>query len=167
MIDYFSKNDNLEGIQKCKTILHKDYEPAKSSVCFDLIDLLEQVKNPEKRNYLHNITFEEYINSFSHEDIEDNKWSKGEKHFLKLVEDRKIVEDYLKTIKKIDLPQLLICGKYDPVCREEQQESFLKNAKSGRIVIFENSGHFIRIEEPQKYFNVVSRFVDSVKNIYL
>jgi proline iminopeptidase len=165
MLNYFSEINNLEGIEKCKAILQKDYLPANLSVLFDMIGVLEQVKNSEKRNYLHNITFEEYNNSFSHEGIEDSMWGKGEKHLFKLAEDGKMFENYLEILKDINIPQLLLCGKYDPVCREEQLELFTRNAKDGRTVIFENSGHFARIEEPEKYFNVVSGFVDGIKKI--
>lgn len=165
MLNYFSESDNLEGIKKCNIILQKDYLPANSSVLFDMIGVLKQVKNPQKRNYLHNITFEEYNNSFSHEGIEDRLWAKGEKLLFKLVEDGKMFEDYLEILKEINIPQLLLCGKYDPVCSEEQQEAFGKNANDGKIDIFENSGHFLRIEEPEKYFNVVSGFIDGINII--
>lgn len=48
---------------------------------------------------------------------------------------------------------------YDPICCAEQTRVFRDVTPNGKIVNFDNSGHFPRIEEPEKYTDEVLKFI--------
>jgi len=56
------------------------------------------------------------------------------------------------------LKLLLINGLYDPACSENQIRYIKENIIDVKQVLFENSGHFPRIEEPAKYTQCVIDF---------
>lgn len=60
----------------------------------------------------------------------------------------------------IRCPVLLIKGKYDPVCSENQTESFLSKVKNSSTIVFENSAHMPRHEEPELFAKTVGWFVE-------
>lgn len=75
---------------------------------------------------------------------------------------RGICSIYVSLVPKLpNLSQqsLLITGQFDPVCCEEQQLAFKQKVKNSSVVIFERSGHFPRIEEPDKYTSEVIKFI--------
>ena len=85
-------------------------------------------------------------------------WGGTEKHLLKLIEDSAMVENYLPALKKLNKPILLLKGKYDPACSDNQVD-FIKNLSNATVVEFENSGHFPRIEEARKYVDTILEFI--------
>ena len=66
-----------------------------------------------------------------------------------------ITDSFLPILTKITAPMLLISGKYDPVCTKNQIEYIMNNAQNVTLAIFEDSGHFPRIEEAKKYTNTI------------
>lgn len=72
-----------------------------------------------------------------------------------------MTDNFLPMLAKITAPMLLINGKYDPACTKNQIEYIMNNAQNVTQVIFENSGHFPRIEEAQKYTNTIWGFLES------
>ena len=70
-----------------------------------------------------------------------------------------MIENFLPMLKNIHKPLLLINGRYDPACSENQIRYIKENIENAKQVIFENSGHFPRIEEPAKYTQCVSDFL--------
>ena len=123
------------------------------------------------RNYLHGISVEEYQMSMDTNDITEEMWSKGERHLIKLLETQLMpnvslpkrvlmTDDFLPILQKLTVPILLINGKYDPACTKYQTEYIISNAQNVTQVIFENSGHFPRIEEAKKYTNTILSFLE-------
>ena len=103
-------------------------------------------------------------------DIADELWSKGERHLKKLLETQPaqagsmqkrvlMTDNLLPVIPTISAPMLLINGKHDPVCTKNQIEYIMNNAQNVTQVVFEDSGHFPRIEEATKYTNAVWSFL--------
>ena len=157
MSDYISKLDNNEAkavLQKLKTTDYTD-----KTVFFDLTSLLEYIEDMQLRSYLHGITFEEYAKKVYTEDIPNEMWAKSETHLMKLIDEGKMIENFLPMLKNIHKPLLLINGRYDPACSENQIRYIKENIENVRQVLFENSGHFPRIEEPEKYTQCVTDFL--------
>lgn len=97
-----------------------------------------------------------YVESFP-----DEMWAKSETHLMKLIDEEKMIENFLPMLKNIYNPLLLINGFYDPSCSENQIIYIKENIKNARQVLFKNSGHFPRIEEPKKYTQCVIGFLIS------
>ena len=164
-----SLNDG-EAVKLWEKVRFADYQD-KTEVVWDLSSLLGYVTDMELRFYLHGITLEEYEMSMDTTDIANEMWSKGEQHLKKLLEaqpepagsaQRKVLmtDDLLPLIPKIAAPMLLINGKYDPACTKHQIEYIINSAQDVTQAVFENSGHFPRLEEAEKYTNTVLSFLD-------
>lgn len=155
--DYVSKSDDNKAkvlLQKIKTTDYTD-----KTIILDLISLLGHIKDMQLRNYLHAITYEEYVKNTYVEVIPDEMWAKSETHLMKLIDEEKMIENFLPMLKDISNPLLLINGLYDLSCSENQIIYIKENVKNVRQVLFKNSGHFPRIEEPAKYTQCVINFL--------
>ena len=163
-----SLNDE-QANKLCEKIKFEDYQD-KTEIVWDLSTLLGYVTDMELRFYLHGITLEEYEMSMDTTDIADELWSKGERHLKKLLETQPaqagsmqkrvlMTDNLLPVIPTISAPMLLINGKHDPVCTKNQIEYIMNNAQNVTQVVFEDSGHFPRIEEATKYTNAVWSFL--------
>lgn len=162
--------NNGEAVKLWEKVRFADYQD-KTEVVWDLSALLGYVTDMELRFYLHGITLEEYEMSMDTTDIADEMWSKGEQHLKKLLEaqpepagsaQKKVMmtDNLLPVIPKIAAPMLLINGKYDPACTRNQIEYIMNNAQNVTQAVFEDSGHFPRLEEAEKYTNTVLSFLD-------
>lgn len=157
---YFTMHAIPEGVAACSVILKKVYEN-RAEVFSDLFVVLNLVQDEKERNYLHNISAEEYRASFMPQEIPEDGWQKGNIHMQKLFDAGEILNDYLPFLKEIKCPSLLLVGKYDPACGKDQRDYFKNNSPRGKIVFFENSGHFARIEEPEAYTQAIMDFMST------
>lgn len=172
--DYLSEHidslNNKSASELCAKIKSTDYH-GRQEVAFDLSALLNYVTDMQLRNYLHGISFEEYQMSMDTNGITEEMWTKGNRHLMKLLEMRPMTKDslskkvtmldnFLPMIQSITLPVLLINGKYDPACTKYQTEYMIDNVQNITRVTFENSGHFPRIEEANKYTNTILDFLE-------
>ncbi len=162
--------NNGEAVKLWEKVRFADYQD-KTEVVWDLSALLGYVTDMELRFYLHGITLEEYEMSMDTTDIANEMWSKGEQHLKKLLEaqpepagsaQKKVMmtDNLLPVIPKIAAPMLLINGKYDPACTRNQIEYIMNSAQDVTQAVFEDSGHFPRLEEAEKYTNTVLSFLD-------
>ena len=71
-----------------------------------------------------------------------------------------MTDNLLSLIPKLTAPILLINGRYDPACTKNQIEYIINHAQNVKQAVFEDSGHFPRIEEAKKYTSVILRFLD-------
>ncbi len=159
-----------QAVKLWEKVRFADYQD-KTEVVWDLSALLGYVTDMELRFYLHGITLEEYEMSMDTTDIANEMWSKGEQHLKKLLEAQPepagsaqkkvmITDNLLPVIPGIAAPMLLINGKYDPACTRNQIEYIMNNAQNVTQAVFEDSGHFPRLEEAEKYTNTVLSFLD-------
>lgn len=162
--------NNGEAVKLWEKVRFADYQD-KTEVVWDLSALLGYVTDMELRFYLHGITLEEYEMSMDTTDIANEMWSKGEQHLKKLLEaqpepagsaQKKVMmtDNLLPVIPRIAAPMLLINGKYDPACTRNQIEYIMNNAQNVTQAVFEDSGHFPRLEEAEKYTNTVLSFLE-------
>ena len=168
--EHINSLNNKTAVELCEKIKFTDYQD-KTEAVFDLSNLLGYVTDMKLRNYLHGISFDEYWMSMDTTGITDEMWAKGERHLMKLLEtqpmpdgsSRKrvmITDNFLPMLTNITAPILLINGKYDPTCTKNQIEYILNNAQNVTQVIFQDSAHFPRLEEAQKYTDTIGAFLE-------
>lgn len=155
--EYFTKIDKTVAVELCDKIKNTQYTD--KTVAEDLMTLLDYVEDMKIRNYLHNITFEEYLKYMEDDTVTDEMWGKTGNHVMKLMEEGKMFHNFLPLLFKAGKSVLLLNGKYDPACSLKQINYMKSNVKDITQVIFEESGHFPRIEEPQKYTNSILEFM--------
>lgn len=153
--DYIDQTGDSDAIEHCKKMKTFDYQNGNALV--DLIKLLGYVKDMKLRTYLHSISYEEYMASFSTAGVTNDMWAKYEMHLSNLLKDGAIGENYLPVLKDLNKPILLLKGKYDPVCSDDQTQ-YIKRLSNATVVEFHNSGHFPRIEETGKYIETILKY---------
>ncbi|MGG0302397.1 alpha/beta hydrolase [Bacillus albus] len=93
----------------------------------------------------------------------DEEWevfsNRSKIHFDRLKVDGAVHTSLLPKIKNVQKPILLIVGKYDVVTCEKQIETFNKDAKNGKYIVFEESGHTPHYEEADRYAELVIQFL--------
>jgi proline iminopeptidase len=68
--------------------------------------------------------------------------------------------DLRPLLKKVTAPTLVIVGRHDFITNVSMAEEMVKNIPNARMEIFENSGHYGFVEEPEKFYRVVKAFVE-------
>ena len=169
MSGYIHDLGDIQSMRICEKIKATEYHD--HTVVDDLLKLLSYVKEPKLRNYLHGVSFEAYQHSINTNGITNDMWGKADVHFRKLMDDElgnqrkfpldaKMWDSFLPLVAQLHLPTLLIRGKYDPACTDDQANYLLQHVPDSRQVIFQNSGHFPRIEEPDAYTSCVVGFLN-------
>lgn len=64
-------------------------------------------------------------------------------------------------LKKITVPTLVIVGRHDFITNVAMAEEIVKNIPNARLEIFEDSGHYALVEEPEKFYRVIKEFVEN------
>jgi proline iminopeptidase len=64
-------------------------------------------------------------------------------------------------LKNIPVPTLVIVGRHDFITNVGMAEEMVKYLPNARLEIFEDSGHFALVEEPDKFYRVIKEFVES------
>ncbi len=120
-----------------------------------------QVLGAEKKDsiYLKSIKPHELNSIYEKAQLPSESWGRSQTYTQKLEEEGMIFESLLPIIPLVKQPSLLLHGKYDPVLCEQQKECFTETAPASKTVVFENSAHFPRLEEPQKYRDEVVSFL--------
>ncbi|NES03056.1 MAG: alpha/beta fold hydrolase [Okeania sp. SIO2F4] len=65
----------------------------------------------------------------------------------------------LDQLHKITAPTLVIAGKHDWICPPELSEEIAKAIPNADLRIFENSGHLIRVDEPEALLDAIIGFL--------
>jgi len=69
--------------------------------------------------------------------------------------------DLRPQLREIKVPTLVIVGRYDFITNVAMAEEIVKHIPTARLEIFEESGHFAMVEEPEKFYQVIKEFVES------
>ena len=89
-------------------------------------------------------------------------WSRGHagenSHQARLYAEGKVFDSLLDRLGGLQMPALLLRGRYDRVTAPDQVLAFERQVKKGRTIVFENSSHFARFEEPDLYARTVIDF---------
>lgn len=65
----------------------------------------------------------------------------------------------LDQLHKISVPTLVIGGRHDWICPPEFSEEIARAIPNADLRIFENSGHLIRLDEPQALLKTIAEFI--------
>jgi proline iminopeptidase len=63
-------------------------------------------------------------------------------------------------LKKIKVPTLVIVGRHDFITNVEMAREMTGHIPNAQLEIFEESGHYGFVEEPEKFYRVVKEFVE-------
>ena len=88
-----------------------------------------------------------------------NLWNKSINTRIKLLKDWRVYNDVFIELSNVNKPSLLIKGKYDPITCEVQTSEFMNRVIDKEVVIFDFSGHYVRIEESDKYCEVITSYI--------
>ncbi|ENJ9652906.1 alpha/beta hydrolase [Clostridium botulinum] len=86
-------------------------------------------------------------------------WNNSTNTRIKLLKDWGIYNDVFNELSNVNKPSLLINGKYDPITCEVQMTEFMNRVPDKQVVTFNFSGHYVRIEEPDKYCEVITNYI--------
>ncbi len=64
-------------------------------------------------------------------------------------------------LPQIQVPTLVLVGRYDFICSPVQPRMLADGIPAARLHIFELSGHFPWIEEPEEFFTTIRGFIDT------
>jgi len=67
----------------------------------------------------------------------------------------------VERLNAIKVPTLVLNGRYDIFCSPAQAQVVHKRINGSKLAIFENSGHFPWVEEPDLFFSTVADFLQS------
>ncbi|MHC4364157.1 MAG: proline iminopeptidase-family hydrolase [Planctomycetota bacterium] len=73
--------------------------------------------------------------------------------------------NYSEQLKDITVPTLIIAGRFDRGCFPKYTLQFKKFMPQAEFVMFEKSGHFPFIEEPQKFHETLVNFLRQEKKV--
>ena len=81
---------------------------------------------------------------------------------LKFFNDREATTlDLRPHLKDITVPTLVLVGRHDFITDVTMAEEIVKHIPNARLQVFEESGHYAFIEEPQTFYRVIKEFVES------
>lgn len=62
-------------------------------------------------------------------------------------------------LRQVQVPTLIIVGRHDFITNVAMAQEMARYLPSAQVEIFEESGHFAHVEEPENFYRVVRRFV--------
>jgi len=69
-------------------------------------------------------------------------------------------QDYRSRLGEVKAPTLLLVGRHDPQCPPACSEEMARGIPGSRLVLFEQSGHYPFLEEPQKFAKELKAFLE-------
>ena len=66
--------------------------------------------------------------------------------------------DLREDLKKIKIPTLILQGRKDKICSYQMAEELVKGIGKSKLVVFENSGHALFLEETEKFNSELIKF---------
>jgi pimeloyl-ACP methyl ester carboxylesterase len=65
----------------------------------------------------------------------------------------------LETLSSIRASTLILVGSEDPFCSPVVADQIYQGLHQSEMVVFREAGHFLWIEQPKKYFDLIKRFL--------
>lgn len=156
------KDKHGEGFRSCARIMDADYSRDPAESVKDIKRLLQYIEDPTVRFYLHRkelVSLGILLGLVS----EDKAAVAKEQLFMeKLCTDGRLFGDFYGLLQQNEQPSLLLVGKHDPICSVKQRKAYIELARNGEVVVFENSGSFPHLEEPEQHLFSLLEFIDSI-----
>ncbi|MBJ8106328.1 MULTISPECIES: alpha/beta fold hydrolase [Bacillus cereus group] len=158
-------------LQKTGTLLKKYGKEAAAEECLtysssnanseELLDAYIRLSDEldEKRMEIYNYKEDETDDSLYSDEEWEQFSNRSKIHFDRLKSEGACHTSLLSKIKDVQNPMLLIVGKYDVVTCEKQVEIFNKDARNGKYIAFEESGHSPHYEEADRFAETVMHFL--------
>lgn len=67
--------------------------------------------------------------------------------------------DLRPNLEKIKVPTLVIVGRHDFITNVAMAEEMVRCIPNARLEVFEDSGHFASVEEPEEFHRVIKQFI--------
>jgi pimeloyl-ACP methyl ester carboxylesterase len=67
--------------------------------------------------------------------------------------------DLRPRLKDVRVPALILVGRQDFITTPAMAEEMARHLPKARVEVFQDSGHFALVEEPEKFYQVVKRFI--------
>ncbi|MDX3235286.1 alpha/beta hydrolase [Streptomyces sp. ME03-5709C] len=61
-------------------------------------------------------------------------------------------------LRALDLPTMIMAGRYDFICPVRWTDEMNREMGTSRVVVFEHSGHFAHVEQPEEFARAVLDF---------
>lgn len=159
-------------LQKTAQLLKKYGKEKEAKECLDFsesnaspeellevyIRLSDELKENRMEIYDNREDITDY-NLYSDEEWEDFS-RRSQIHFTRLKEEGEIYKSLLSKLQEVKNSMLLILGKYDVVTCEKQIEVFNRDARNGKYIVFEESGHTPHYEEADRFAETVIHFLN-------
>ena len=69
--------------------------------------------------------------------------------------------DLRPRLKEVSVPALIIVGRHDFICTLPMAREMAQHLPGARLEVFDESGHFAMVEEPEKFNRVIRDFVSA------
>jgi proline iminopeptidase len=156
-MEHFIEYQNQSGIELCNMYLCGDYKA--KELWNALGDVFELLGEDKDLLYFQGITPVQYNEIIQSQISSNDLWSKNQIHNQKLQDEGLFFENLIPKLSELSQPTMLFTGAYDPVCCGAQQRAYLQEIQDGKLIMFDKSAHFPRLEEPEKYTNEVLKFI--------
>ncbi|MEU1532368.1 alpha/beta fold hydrolase [Streptomyces fagopyri] len=67
--------------------------------------------------------------------------------------------DVREALGEVSIPTLISVGRYDWICPVRWADEMHENIAGSRLTVFESSGHFVHLEEPEAFVRTVAGFL--------
>lgn len=67
--------------------------------------------------------------------------------------------DLRSDLRNVEVPVLVIVGRHDFITTVAMAEEMAKHLPDSQLEVFDESGHFVHVEEPEKFYRIVREFV--------
>ncbi len=75
--------------------------------------------------------------------------------------------DYRPRLSEVRTPTLILVGRHDPQMPPACAQELAAGIPNARLVIFERSGHYPFLEEPDAFWEAICAFLNSLTKKYL
>lgn len=149
---YFRYPDDVSALILCAT----GGRMRVSHVIFDSI-------KPNYQVYLDNLKVGLFYRKTSRDIIENTILETSQIEPEVTYSDFKICDafDTLDKTDSIDIPCLILCGKYDQLTPVKYSQFFHDKIKNSELHIIDKAGHSVMLEKPKEVNKAIERFIDN------
>lgn len=73
--------------------------------------------------------------------------------------------DYSNQLHRITQPALIVWGDKDGVCSKKDQDILIKGISNGRLLVYQETGHALHWEEPERFATDLAEFIEEISSI--
>ena len=149
---YFRNRNDVSALILCAT----GGRMRVSQVIFDSI-------KPDYQKYLNSFPSGTFYKKTSKDIIENAVFEASQADPNVVYRDFKICDafDTLDKTNSIDIPCLIICGKYDQLTPVKYSQFFHDRIRNSELYIIDKAGHGVMLEKPKKVNYAIEKFIEN------